>query len=201
MQTFSKKKKKKSCDLRESNRGVGASVRASVNQSVLLRGRTSLTNVGIPRSSVPGMRDFNIIAGFVRAGTGFRVYARDAFWARTGFRLFFKGSRDTGCGTSHFSRDTGYGIRELAFCTGPRNNPESRTIPPENPRGRPWCFWPCNVLLLFFHHFIHIFYGLACFVVALAPGTLAFHLLYLDESRLRRTAVRFTFVCLASSGL
>ena len=99
-----------------------------------------MTNVGIPRSSFHGKRNFNIISGLDCAGTGFRVFAGRVC---AGKRLrLFTGPRDTGYENPHFSRNAGYGIRNLHFardhgirdtafrsCLGPRDNPEFRTIP------------------------------------------------------------------------
>ena len=87
-------------------------------------------NVGIPRSSIDGMRDFNIIAGFVCAGTGFRFFhgttgyriqdshsSRDTGMRDTGYRILHG---TTGYGISHFTRD--HGIRDTGFgiFTNPR---------------------------------------------------------------------------------
>ena len=81
-----------------------------------------MTNLGIPRSSIHGMRDFNIIAGFVCAGTGCWIHLRVC--TGTGFRVSI--------GTA------GCGIRDFAFCTAPRDNPGSRKIPREKSRRRSW---------------------------------------------------------------
>lgn len=72
-------------------------------------------------------------------------YLRGTRFCGNGISLYFTGRRDTGYGVSHFSRDTGHGIRDrgfrilngttgfairdFAFCTVPRDNPESRTTP------------------------------------------------------------------------
>ena len=95
-----------------------------------------MTNVRLPRASIHGMRDFNIIAGYFHTGMGFRVFGRDAFVRSRDF-AFSTGPRDTKYGISHFSRDTGHGIRDFTFCTGPRDNSESRTIPRKNPGEAP----------------------------------------------------------------
>jgi len=118
---FSKKKWKKNttCDLRELNRWLGTSVYIA-----LVCPSASLTNVGIPRSSIHGMRDFNIIAGFVGAGTGFWVFAGDAF-VREWDGAFFTGPRDTGYGISHFARDHGIKIPNPVQSRG--KNPAGRS--------------------------------------------------------------------------
>ena len=93
----------------------------------------------------------NGIRGIFSCGNGLLSICAGRVCAGTRFR-FFHGT--TGYGISLF-----HGIRYFAFCTEPRDNPESRTIPREKSRGRPrklrvevfwhtW-YWPTSYQLPF----------------------------------------------------
>ena len=73
-----------------------------------------MTYLGIRRSSTHGMRDFNIIAGFVCAVTGFRIFARNTFVRERDFAALFTGSQDTGHGID-FPFFKGHGVRDTGF--------------------------------------------------------------------------------------
>lgn len=112
-------------------------------QSTLLRGKKHIKNDWFTRSSNHGIRDINIIAGFVLRQRDLSICA-GLVCAGTGFSLIH---RTHLCGNEIriFHRTTGYGIRALEGFTGPRDYPESRTTPRDSYRGKESVESPLNI--------------------------------------------------------
>ena len=114
---FSKKKMKKKCYLRSERIGPVTwhfrVYRISLSFCELDERRDS----SFFYSRNAGLQHYR---GICLCGNGLLSICVGRVCAGTGFR-FFMGPRDTGYGISHYSGDTGYGMRDFVFCTGPRD--------------------------------------------------------------------------------